>query len=378
MSETALEGLNRFIAGRGTQAGGARPVTLLSAALAVLATLVLALGATDFGPSPYMMNLFGQIACFGLLAIALDLIWGYAGILSLGHGLFFAIGGYLIAMHMVKVSFLETRTPPDFMLFMGWKELPAYYAGMESFAYVLVAILAGSALVAFIFGYISFRSRISGVYFAIITQALVYVAMLLFFRNDTGFGGNNGMTGFTSLLGMRLADRSTIAVLCAASIGAAALALYGCHRLVSSRFGHMLLAIRDDEARLRFLGYETLWIKISVWVLSAVLAAIAGMLYVPQVGIINPRVLSPELSLEVAVWVAVGGRGILAGAFLGAVVINALKFVLTASAPALWPFILSLLILGVAVALPNGMLSAGEAWRKASQSLANRRSEEMP
>jgi urea transport system permease protein len=378
MSETALEGLNRFIAGRGTPGGGARSVTLLSAALAALAGLVLAFGATDFGPSPYMMNLLGQIACFGLLAISLDLIWGYAGILSLGHGLFFAIGGYLIAMHMVKVSFLETQTPPDFMLFMGWKDLPAYYAGMESFAYILVAIIAVSALVAFIFGYISFRSRISGVYFAIITQALVYVAMLLFFRNDTGFGGNNGMTGFTSLLGMRLADRSTIAVLCAASIGAAALALYGCHRLVSSRFGHMLLAIRDDEARLRFLGYETLWIKISVWVLSAILAAIAGMLYVPQVGIINPRVLSPELSLEVAVWVAVGGRGILAGAFLGAVVINVVKFLLTASAPTLWPFILSLLILGVAVALPNGMLSAGEAWRKAHQSLANRRSEETP
>jgi urea transport system permease protein len=378
MSDTALEGLNRFIAGRGMPARGGRPVTWLSAALAALAALVLAFGATDFGPSPYMMNLLGQIACFGLLAIALDLIWGYAGILSLGHGLFFAIGGYLIAMHMVKVSFLETQTPPDFMLFMGWKELPAFYAGMESFAYILVAIIAVSALVAFVFGYISFRSRISGVYFAIITQALVYVAMLLFFRNDTGFGGNNGMTGFTSLLGMRLADRSTIAVLCAASIGAAALALYGCHRLVSSRFGHMLLAIRDDEARLRFLGYETLWIKISVWVLSAVLAAIAGMLYVPQVGIVNPRVLSPELSLEVAVWVAVGGRGILAGAFLGAVVINVVKFLLTASAPTLWPFILSLLILGVAVALPNGMLSAGEAWRKVRQSLANRRSEETP
>jgi urea transport system permease protein len=279
---------------------------------------------------------------------------------------------------MVKVSFLETQTPPDFMLFMGWSELPAYYAGMESFPYILHAIIIVSALVAFVFGYISLRSRISGVYYAIITQALVYVAMLLFFRNDTGFGGNNGMTGFTTLLGMRLADRSTIAVLCAASIAAAALALYGCHRLVASRFGHMLLAIRDDEARLRFLGYETLWIKISVWVLSAVLAAIAGMLYVPQVGIINPRVLSPELSLEVAVWVAVGGRGILAGAFLGAVVINAVKFVLAASAPTRWPFILSLLILGVAVALPNGVLSAGEAWRKLRETYTNRRDGDAP
>lgn len=378
MSEAALEGLNRFIAGRGMPAGRARPVAWLSGALLVLAALVLACGATDLGPSRYLMNLIGQIACFGLLAISLDLIWGYAGILSLGHGLYFAIGGYLIAMHMVKVSFIETQTPPDFMLFMGWSELPAYYAGMEHFPYILLAIIAVSGLVAFIFGYISFRSRISGVYFAIITQALVYVAMLLFFRNDTGFGGNNGMTGFTTLLGMPLAERSTIAVFCGASIATAALALYGCHRLVSSRFGHMLLAIRDDEARLRFLGYETLWIKISVWVLSAVLAAIAGMLYVPQVGIVNPRVLSPELSLEVAVWVAVGGRGILVGALLGAIVINAIKFVLTASAPTLWPFILSLLILGVAVALPNGVLSAGEAWRKLAQSFTNRRAGGAP
>jgi urea transport system permease protein len=373
MSQTTLEGLNRFIAGRGTPAGRTRPVTLLAGALLVLAALILVSGATDIGPSRYLMNLIGQIACFGLLAISLDLIWGYAGILSLGHGLYFAIGGYLVAMHMIKVAFQATSTPPDFMLFMGWKELPAYYAGMEHFAYILLAILAVSGLVAFIFGFISFRSRISGVYFAIITQAFVYVAMLLFFRNDTGFGGNNGMTGFTTLLGMPLADRSTIAVLCAASIAAAALALYGCHKLVSSRFGHMLLAIRDDEARLRFLGYETLWIKISVWVLSAMLAAIAGMLYVPQVGIVNPRVLSPELSLEVAVWVAVGGRGILVGALLGAIVINAIKFVLTASAPTLWPFILSLLILGIAVALPNGMLSSGEAWRKLRESCVNRR-----
>ncbi len=364
MSETALQGLDRFIAGRGKPADGSRSATAVSAVLLVGSALILTLGAADVGPSPYVMNLIGQVAAFGLLAIALDLIWGYAGILSLGHGLYFAIGGYLVAMHMVKVSFLETKTPPDFMLFMGWKELPSYYAGMEYFLYVVIAVVVVSSLVAFVFGFISFRSRISGVYFAIITQALVYVAMLLFFRNDTGFGGNNGMTGFTTLLGMNLADHWTIAMLCAASITAVALALYGCSRLVASRFGHMLVALRDDEARLRFLGYETLWLKILVWVLSAVLAAVAGMLYVPQVGIINPRVLSPELSLEVAVWVAVGGRSSLIGALLGAIVINTLKFLLTASAPALWPFILSLLILGVAVALPNGMLSAGSVFRR--------------
>jgi urea transport system permease protein len=373
MSAPALEELNGFIRGAPREAGGSRPVNALAGGLCLLAILIPLSSAAGLGPSTYMMNLIGQIACFGLLAISLDLIWGYAGILSLGHGLYFAIGGYMIAMHMVKVSFLETQTPPDFMLFMGWTELPFYYAGMEFLPYILFAVMLIASITAFIFGYISFRSRISGVYFAIITQAFVYVAMLLFFRNDTGFGGNNGMTGFTSLMGLPLAGEETVALLCALSIAAAAAALYCCNRVVHSRFGHMLMAIRDDEPRLRFLGYETLWIKILVWIASAVLAAIAGMLYVPQVGIINPRLLSPELSIEIAVWVAIGGRGFLAGAFLGAIVINTLKFLLTASAPDLWPFILSFLVLGIAVALPNGVLSVGDAWRRIGQSYANRK-----
>lgn len=333
---------------------------MISVALVGAAVVVTISGLTGIGFSPYTLNLIGQIATFALLALSLDLIWGYTGILSLGHGLYFAIGGYLIAMHMVKVSFIETKTPPDFMLFMGWKELPGYYFGTEFLPYILLYIIIITAILATIFGYISFRSRISGVYFAIITQALVYVAMLLFFRNDTGFGGNNGMTGFTTLLGLHLSERGAIGLLSGASIFVLAVALYGCNRIVNSRFGHTLTAIRDDEPRLRFLGYETLWIKILVWVLSALLAALAGMLYVPQVGIINPRVLSPDLSLEIAVWVAVGGRCTLVGALLGALIVNVLKFVLTASAPTLWPFILSLLVLGIAVALPNGLMSAGD------------------
>ncbi|MBX2854345.1 MAG: urea ABC transporter permease subunit UrtC [Rhodobacteraceae bacterium] len=351
----------------------APPVAPLALLLAFLGLASILSGWTGIGPSPYFLNLIGQVAAFGMLAISLDLIWGYAGVLSLGHGLYFAIGGYLIAMHMVKVSYLLTSTPPDFMLFMGWDELPGYYAGLEWFPYTLLLIITISALVAFIFGFISFRSRVSGVYFAIISQALVYVAMLLFFRNDTGFGGNNGMTGFTEILGQPLGERATIAGLTGASLLAAAMALAVASRVVRSRYGHMLMAIRDDEPRLRFLGYETLWLKLGVWTLSAVIAAIAGMLYVPQVGIVNPRVLSPELSIEIAVWVAIGGRGTLVGAFLGAVLITTAKFILTAIAPDLWPFILSLLVLVVVVALPNGLFGSGETLRTRISQLATRR-----
>ncbi|EWY41614.1 amino acid ABC transporter permease [Skermanella stibiiresistens SB22] len=351
-----MSGLDDVLIGPRRPAPRRGTAPMVAAVLALLGVGVLAAGAGGAGPSAYVLNLIGQIATFGMLAVALDLIWGFAGVLSLGHGLFFAIGGYLVAMHMVKVTFLATGTPPDFMLFMGWDRLPFYYAGLESFAYTSVLVVVVAGLAAFAIGYTAFRSRVAGVYFAIITQAFVYVAMLLMFRNDTGFGGNNGMTGFTEILGQPLADRRTVAWLSGASILAAALTLGGSALLTGSRFGHMLIAIRDDEARLRFLGHDTLWIKLTVWCLSAVLAAIAGMLYVPQVGIINPRVLAPDLSIEIAVWVAIGGRGTLTGAFLGAVLVSALKFLLTAVAPDLWPFILSGLVLVVVVLLPNGLL----------------------
>ncbi len=328
----------------------------------VLAGLTLALpvlggplAGSGIGISPYLANIIGQIATFALLAIALDLIWGFAGVLSLGHGLFFAMGGYLIAMHMLKEGYVNAGVVPDLMTFMGWTELPGYWALFESFPYAAALILILPGVLAFAYGWMSFRSRVSGVYFAIITQALTYVAMLLMFRNDTGFGGNNGMTGFVSLLGLQMGAPQTAVWLATASTGAALAAFLLCGRLVRSPYGRMLVAVRDDEARLRFLGYDPVWPKLAVWTLSGVIAAIAGALYVPQVGIINPRLLSPEVSIEIAVWVALGGRGTLSGAVIGAVVISALKFWLTGFAPDLWPFILSILVIVVVVGLPNGL-----------------------
>ncbi|MEL7348788.1 MAG: urea ABC transporter permease subunit UrtC [Pseudomonadota bacterium] len=330
-----------------------------AAMIAIAVALPILGGPLAGGPagiSPYFANIVGQIATFALLAIALDLIWGYAGILSLGHGLFFAFGGYLVAMHMLKAGYVYNGVTPDVMTFMGWTELPVHWFGFEFFPYALLLIFALPGLLAFAYGYFSFRSRVAGVYFAIITQALTYVAMLLMFRNDTGFGGNNGMTGFTTVLGFDVGDEGTIVGLATVSV-VVTLGIYlGCGRLMRSPFGRILIAIRDEEDRLRFLGYDTLWPKLAVWTLSAMIAAIAGALYVPQVGIINPKLLSPELSIEIAVWVALGGRGALAGAVIGAVLISALKFWLTGFAPDLWPFILAGVVLLIVTTLPNGLL----------------------
>ncbi|MCZ8078553.1 MAG: urea ABC transporter permease subunit UrtC [Rhodobacteraceae bacterium] len=339
--------------------GGGMLFRIVAFALAALTLALPILGGplagSGIGISPYLANIIGQIATFALLAIALDLIWGFAGVLSLGHGLFFALGGYLIAMHMLKDGYVNAGVVPDLMTFMGWTDLPGYWAFFESFPYAAALILILPGLLAFAYGWMSFRSRVSGVYFAIITQALTYVAMLLMFRNDTGFGGNNGMTGFVSLLGLQMGAPQTAVWLATASTAATLVAFLLCGRLVRSPYGRMLIAVRDDEARLRFLGYDPVWPKLAAWTLSGVIAAIAGALYVPQVGIINPRLLSPEVSIEIAVWVALGGRGTLSGAVIGAVVISALKFWLTGFAPDLWPFILSLLVLLVVVGLPNGL-----------------------
>lgn len=327
--------------------------------LVALLGVALALGHAAAGGgllSEYAINALGQFAAFAILALSLDLIWGYLGILSLGHGLFFAIGGYAIAMHLLKHSYLTTGVVPDFMQFMGWKQFPAYWVWFEHFPYAVAAGLLVAFAIALVFGFVSFRSRVNGVYFAIITQALVYVAMLLMFRNDTGFGGNNGMTGFSVVFGARLGQSSVTALLALAAVVTLIATLIGCRALVISRVGAIMIACRDDETRLRTLGYRTIALKLSIWCLSAILAAIAGMLYVPLVGIINPRVLSPELSLEIAVWVAIGGRGRLFGAVIGAVTINAVKFLLSARAPELWPFMLSALIVLVALIFPNGLL----------------------
>jgi urea transport system permease protein len=332
----------------------------VAAALAALTVALPVLGGPladgPLGLSPYLANIVGQIATFALLAIALDLIWGYAGVLSLGHGLFFALGGYLVAMHMLAAGYVFGGVRPDVMTFMGWTSLPAHWSGFEHWPWALALILALPGAAAFLYGYVSFRSRVSGVYFAIITQALTYVAMLLMFRNDTGFGGNNGMTGFTALLGAPVGAPQTVVALATLSVAVTLAAFLGVGRLMRSPFGRMLVAVRDDEARLRFLGYDTLWPKLAAWTLSAALAGVAGALYVPQVGIINPRLLSPEVSLEIAVWVALGGRGALSGAVIGAALVSALKFWLTGFAPELWPFILAGVILLIVAALPNGLL----------------------
>lgn len=339
----------------------ADPKVTLVGSIVLIITVCLPIFGLGFGDdsgiglSRYGVNLIGQIMCFAILALALDLIWGYGGVLSLGHGIFFAMGGYLIAMHLVKVAYIKTGTPPDFMLFMAWNALPKYYAGFGSLWYTVILIVVLPASLAFVFGYVSFRSRVTGVYFALITQALTYVAMLFFFRNDTGFGGNNGMTGFVELLGLPLNQMPAIVGLATVSSLAAFVSLVCCSALTRSPIGRMLVAVRDDEARLRFLGYNTIWIKLFAWCLSAILAALAGMLYVPQVGIINPNLLSPMVSLEIAVWVAIGGRGTLVGAFVGATLIQSLKFWLTAFIPEAWPFVLASLILIVTVALPNGL-----------------------
>lgn len=328
----------------------------------LLAAALLALPAFGLGLAPgpalpiYFVNAAGQIMCFALLAMSVDLMWGGAGVLSLGHGLFFAMGGYIAAMHLLRTSYAATHVLPDFLLFMGEKSFPAWWAFADSELATGAAIVLVPALLAFLFGYVSFRSRVNGVYLSIITQALTYTAMLLMFRNNTGFGGSNGMTGFHNLAGFRIGGIESAVLLATLSTATALAAFIAGRALLATRYGRLLAAIRDDEPRLRFLGYETLWLKLSAWCLSAWVAAVAGALYVPQVGIINPSLLDPALSLEIAVWVAVGGRGGLVGAIMGATLINLLKFWLAGAAPTLWPFVLSLLVLLIALVLPNGLL----------------------
>ncbi|KIZ47857.1 MULTISPECIES: urea ABC transporter permease subunit UrtC [Rhodopseudomonas] len=354
-----------------------RPFLALLAVVLAVAVLLGISMVSPFGISAYLANAIGQFAAFAVLALALDLVWGYLGILSLGHGLFFGIGGYVVAMHLLKHSSEVTGKVPDFMQFMGWSTYPFYWAGLGFFPYALLFAAAVTLLISGVFGYVSFRSRVGGVYFAIITQALVYVAMLLMFRNDTGFGGNNGMTGFSVLFGWSIGSSGVVIAMAAGSVLVLAVTLLGCRMLLGSRFGMLMIATRDDEVRLRTLGYETLRLKLAVWCLSALIAALAGMLYVPQVGIVNPRLLAPELSLEIAVWVAIGGRGHLIGAVIGAVLVNALKFWLSAAAPDLWPFILSGLIVLVVLVFPNGLVDLAK-WKLAWPMGAKRLASETP
>ena len=314
---------------------------------------------SPFHLSGYMVTLLGKIMCYAICALAIDLIWGYTGILSLGHGLFFALGGYMMGMYLMRQIGREGSYQselPDFMVFLDWKELPWHWALSDSFVATLILIVAVPGLVAFVFGYFAFRSRIQGVYFSIITQALTFAAMLLFFRNETGFGGNNGFTDFKRILGLPLATpqmRMALFVL----TGVALLGFFLLARwLVNAKFGRVLQAIRDAERRTMFCGYDPRGYKLFIWVLSAVLCGLAGALYVPQVGIINPSEMSTGASIEMAVWAAVGGRATLIGPIVGAFLVNGAKSWLTVAAPEYWLFFLGGLFIVVTLFMPQGVV----------------------
>jgi urea transport system permease protein len=305
----------------------------------------------------YLVTLFGKYICYALLALSIDLIWGYCGILSLGHGAFFALGGYAMGMYLMRQ--IGTRGVyahpelPDFMVFLNWPELPVYWYGFQSFPYALLMVVLVPGVLAFVFGWFAFRSRVTGVYLSIITQAMTFALMLSFFRNNFGFGGNNGLTDFKDILGFNIQSQGTRAALFAASCGALGLGFVICRALVTSKFGKMLVAIRDAEPRTRFLGYRAESYKLFAFTLSACMAGVAGALYVPQVGIINPGEFSPANSIEAVIWVAVGGRGTLTGAVLGALVVNYGKSVFTSGlAVPYWVFgAVALVALGWLIAI---------------------------
>jgi len=309
--------------------------------------------------SDFLVTLVGKIMCYAIVALAMDLIWGYAGILSLGHGLFFALGGYAMGMYLMRSIGREgvyKSELPDFMVFLDWKSYPWYWSFTDHFAWAALLVVLVPGLLALVFGYFAFRSRIKGVYFSIITQALTYAFMLLFFRNDTGFGGNNGFTDFKRILGFPITAPETRVALFALT-GAALLGAYLLGRyIVASKFGRVLTAIRDAESRVMFCGYNPLHYKLAIWTLSAVLCGIAGALYVPQVGIINPGEMSPANSIEIAIWVAVGGRGSLVGAIVGAFLVNGAKSWFTQAFPEFWLFFLGLLFILVTLYLPRGVV----------------------
>jgi urea transport system permease protein len=345
-----------------------RPTAYLTLALVLGGSLLLAMLNLATAPEAalhvptYVVSLAGKYLCFGILALALDLVWGFAGILSLGHAAFFALGGYAMGMYLMRQ--IGTRgvygnpVLPDFMVFLNWRSLPWYWHGFEWFPFaVLMAAIVPGAL-ALVFGWLAFRSRVTGVYLSIMTQALTYALLLAFFRNDMGFGGNNGLTDFKDMLGLDLHADSMRCGLLLASAVTLSLCFLLARTIVRSRFGLVLIAMRDAESRTRFLGYRPESYKLVVWVISALMAGIGGALYVPQVGIINPSEFSPANSIEAVIWVAIGGRGTLAGAILGAMLVNFAKTVLTGTLPEAWLFALGGLFILVTLFLPRGILGS--------------------
>ena len=331
---------------------------LLVCALAPVLNLLVP-AASPFHMSTYAVALLGKIMCYAIAALAIDLIWGYTGILSLGHGLFFALGGYVMGMYLMRQIGLEGNyksTLPDFMVFLDWKTLPWHWTFSDSFIATLILIVVVPGVVAFVFGYFAFRSRIKGVYFSIITQAMTFAAMLLFFRNETGFGGNNGFTDFKRIADMPIAT-PTMRMVLFVTTGLMLLGFFLFARwLVGSKFGRVLQAIRDAETRVMFSGYSPLGYKLTIWTISAVMCGIAGALYVPQVGIINPSEMSPANSIEMAIWAAVGGRATLIGPIVGAFIVNGAKSWLTVAYPEYWLYFLGMLFIAVTLFLPNGVV----------------------
>ena len=356
-------------------------------ALAALATLGLVVvpGLNALPPDSalhlpdFLIPLFGKFLCYAIVALAMDLIWGYTGILSLGHGVFFALGGYAMGMYLMRSIGTEgvyASDLPDFMVFLDWKELPWFWQGFDRFGFAAFMALAVPGALAYVFGWFAFRSRIKGVYFAIITQAMTFAMMLLFFRNNTGFGGNNGLTDFKRLLGFSLQEPSTRLGIYLASV----LALLGtyllCRFIIRSKLGRVLAAIRDEEDKVLFTGYNSLQYKLFVWTVSAVICGLAGALYVPQVGIINPSEMYPANSIEMAIWVAVGGRGTLIGAAGGAVLVNAAKSWFTVAAPETWLYVLGGLFIVVTLFLPGGLASLWSRVRSLREQSTRRAGEE--
>ncbi|WP_108124056.1 urea ABC transporter permease subunit UrtC [Saccharospirillum mangrovi] len=310
--------------------------------------------------STYTITLLGKYLSYALLALAVDVIWGYCGILSLGHGAFFALGGYAMGMYLMRQigdrGVYGNPVLPDFMVFLNWDALPWFWLGMDQFWFAILMVVFVPGLLAFVFGWLAFHSRVTGVYLSIITQALTYALMLAFFRNEMGFGGNNGLTDFKDLLGFDLQSDTTRVALFALTAFMLGLVYVISHLILKSRFGKVIEAIRDGENRVRFLGYRTERYKVGLFVYSAVVAGIAGALYVPQVGIINPGEFAPLKSIELVVWVAVGGRGTLYGAVVGALLVNYAKTRFTAILPDGWLFILGGLFVLVTLFLPKGLV----------------------
>ena len=314
----------------------------------------------------YAVTLLGKYLCYALLALSVDLIWGFGGILSLGQGAFFALGGYAMGMYMMRQigarGVYGNADLPDFMVFLNWKVLPWYWQGFEYFPFAVLMVALAPGLLALVFGWFAFRSRVTGVYFSIITQAMTYALLLAFFRNDMGFGGNNGLTDFKDILGFPVQVANTRAVLFMLSVLALAICFIIARIIVNSKFGKVVISIRDAESRVRFLGYRVESYKLFIFVVAAIMAGIAGALYVPQVGIINPSEFSPGNSIEAVIWTAFGGRGTLWGAALGAIVVNAAKSWFTGVLPNAWLFALGALFIVVTLFMPKGLAGLFAGW----------------